>query len=262
MSKNIKDPCCPEHTILLKREYNHKNKCKIIAVIGSSKQSQMGPGESMIEVLTWTEVRKPFWRKWWVSSNMKGEDELLGEEAAKCFPGRGHQCTVLPRNWKRATVSGKQRARNWGRWRLHPAALTLAWERHRINVNFPCLDFPLFFISKVIGKNGGKKVILFCWQRSINLIRLLCFPHNRKDIPLGKKGKGLGFRVQQWNIPQVSRRSHRWFLFYSRKRLLGMSATQLMAKGKKEPAVGTSHNRRTFGQQSHWLGTNLKGDNC
>ena len=31
-----------------------------------------------------------------------------------------------------------------------------------------------------------------------------------------------------------------------------------MAKGKKEPVVGTSHSRRTLRQQSHWIGTNLK----
>lgn len=33
-----------------------------------------------------------------------------------------------------------------------------------------------------------------------------------------------------------------------------------MTKTKKEPAVGTSHNRRAFRQQSHWVDISLKGD--
>lgn len=121
-------------------------------------------GESVIEGLTWSEKSgKPSWRKWWVSRNLKAEEELLGEEGGKFSRQRtseysmskelkGSQCA-----WD-AESKGKRGAGNRGKWRLHCEALIWHRKRHKINVNFPSLDFPSSLISKDLEKSWKKKI--------------------------------------------------------------------------------------------------------
>lgn len=151
-----------------------------------------------------------------MSRNLKAEEELLGEEGGKFSRQRtseysmskelkGSQCA-----WD-AESKGKRGAGNRGKWRLHCEALTWHRKRHKINVNFPSLDFPSSLISKDLEKSWKKKIILFCWKCSVNLIRYPRIPHERENILLVlrvllKKGKSSGIQSPELKHPSAEQK--------------------------------------------------------